>query len=343
MKKSLVFACTMALGALVPARADEGRIPLGQPVFSNQTVTITAPGSYVLTSNLFLGNASTNPSAIAIQASNVTLDLNGFTVEIFAGTGSAILIFPDQRNIHIRNGKIRGGLYGIEYSMGAVKTTVRLEKLEISSTLSDGLNLSGVESFEMLECKIRDTGNNGLAVLGSAGFTGRIVGNQFTGIPNNALVTSGASSLLIRENAMREVNSGINIGLGGSSIQIEDNSVMNRPGGQAGATAISLFSSGQVLHNAIRGFATGIATGATGGRIAGNSVTGGVGTGDGVLVSASRNLIEGNQIEGNAGCGIHLLSSSAENAYRDNMLRGNTGGAACVAGTGNTDAGGNVL
>lgn len=346
MRKFLFVACGVSLCASVLARADEGRIPIAQPVFSNQTVMITAPGSYVLTSNLLLGDSTSNASAIVIQSSDVTLDLNGFSVEILAGTGSAIVIQDgDYKNIRIRNGKIRAGVNGISFSSSTFRTGLRLERLEISATLSDGVSISGLESFVMEECKVHDTGNNGVYLTGNGGFSGRIVGNQFTNIPNKALITGG-NSLLIRDNAMQQVHAGISISLGASSILIEGNTIANDATGPAPESAIVLAAPGcHVLRNAIRGFSSGISVGfsAGGHRLAGNSITGGVGTGDGIIVTTSRNLIEGNQIEGNAGCGIRLLSSSSDNAYRDNMLRGNTGGAACVAGTGNTDAGGNVL
>ena len=42
-------------------------------------VTLTAPGSYRLTSNLAVANAATN--VIEITGNDVTLDLNGFTIQ----------------------------------------------------------------------------------------------------------------------------------------------------------------------------------------------------------------------------------------------------------------------
>lgn len=60
------------------------------------------------------------------------------------------------------------------------------------------------------------------------------------------------------------------------------------------------------------------------------------------IVSSERTLLEGNQVEGNAGCGIQFDTTASGSAYRNNMLRGNTGGAICDAGSGNTNAGGNI-
>jgi len=85
---------------------------------------ITQPGSYRLASNLIVPNANT--TAVQIDASHVTLDLNGFAIlgptdcsgglVPCAGAGSGIGINAPvfQANITIRNGTIQGmGLVGI--------------------------------------------------------------------------------------------------------------------------------------------------------------------------------------------------------------------------------------
>jgi hypothetical protein len=73
----------------------------------NGGFTIGATGSYYLTDNL----AVTQGDGIAIAASNVTLDLNGFTISSSASpaAGIAIAVVAAQQNITIRNGHIDGG------------------------------------------------------------------------------------------------------------------------------------------------------------------------------------------------------------------------------------------
>jgi hypothetical protein len=76
--------------------------------------TISTQGIYCLTGNLATNLASGN--AIEITVNNVSIDMNGFKLgNLAAGAGTTALgIFADQRkNITIRNGTIRGFLFGI--------------------------------------------------------------------------------------------------------------------------------------------------------------------------------------------------------------------------------------
>jgi hypothetical protein len=80
----------------------EARTPISSLPF-----TISASGSYYLTGNLEFSAASGD--AIIIAVSNVTLDLNGFTLSSTAAvTGDAIQINADLRNVEIKNGVIAG-------------------------------------------------------------------------------------------------------------------------------------------------------------------------------------------------------------------------------------------
>jgi hypothetical protein len=106
-----------------------GIVPGDAPGFP---VTLTQPGSYILTSNLIVPSA--NSTAIEIDASHVTVDLNGFsivgpTVCDFegcspTGTGSGISAyegsFPYPSSTTVRNGSIRGmGHRGIDLEANA--------------------------------------------------------------------------------------------------------------------------------------------------------------------------------------------------------------------------------
>ena len=71
------------------------------------TYTISAPGNYVLTGNITVASGD----GINITASDVTLDLNGFTIKSTVGTaaGAGIRIGNNSRNIRIHNGSITSG------------------------------------------------------------------------------------------------------------------------------------------------------------------------------------------------------------------------------------------
>ncbi len=76
--------------------------------------TISTPGVYCLTADLFVNLASGN--AITITASNVVLDLNGFRLANQAsgtGTGATGIYATQRQGLTIKNGTVRGFLFGI--------------------------------------------------------------------------------------------------------------------------------------------------------------------------------------------------------------------------------------
>ena len=131
----------------------EARTPISSLPF-----TISEPGSYYLTRNLEFTAASGH--AITIAASNVTLDLNGFTLSSTAGvTGNGINV-AGGRNVAVRNGAITGTTTVTITGPGAVNPTWvitrggfangirgsgvngQFEHLRISGCREDGLNAS---------------------------------------------------------------------------------------------------------------------------------------------------------------------------------------------------------
>lgn len=86
----------------VRAAAYQGRTPIAG---STTTVTISQPGSYVLTGNITVGAVD----GISINASDVTLDLNGFTISTTSSNVGAYRgVFIHGNNVVIRNGRIKG-------------------------------------------------------------------------------------------------------------------------------------------------------------------------------------------------------------------------------------------
>lgn len=79
---------------------------------------ISQPGSYVLAGNLTVATGD----GIQINASHVTLDLNGFTLRSNAGsaTGSGVFVAGNLANVAVRNGVISGntGFNGTSYFGG---------------------------------------------------------------------------------------------------------------------------------------------------------------------------------------------------------------------------------
>jgi hypothetical protein len=137
--------------------------------------TISQPGSYYLTSNLEFTAASGD--AITVNASNVTIDLNGFTLSSTAVvTGSGIFIGASVTGVAVTNGAIVGtttvnpaipssspGGFDFGVNGSALSSSCRFTKLVIKGCRSDGLHSPGYSMIE--EVTLRDNGGYGVAAV----------------------------------------------------------------------------------------------------------------------------------------------------------------------------------
>jgi hypothetical protein len=121
------------------------------PGDSTFTFRITQPGSYYLTSNV---EAVAGKAGIQIASSNVTLDLNGFTLR---GTGATSLqaVASSGTSVVIKNGIIKSwGSAGV--ATGAYTT---VQNMTIESVGNVGIALS---SGIVENCVVRDAGTVGI-------------------------------------------------------------------------------------------------------------------------------------------------------------------------------------
>ncbi|HRN77646.1 MAG TPA: right-handed parallel beta-helix repeat-containing protein [Candidatus Dependentiae bacterium] len=91
--------------------------------------TITAAGTYCLAQDLTNNSVS---SAITINTSNVTLDLNGYTIN---ANGRSAIAFELQSNIVIRNGIIRDGVRSINAT--DTVTNIHISDIQIFDDTND--------------------------------------------------------------------------------------------------------------------------------------------------------------------------------------------------------------
>ena len=138
--------------AIDALQASDGRTRI--PAQTN-TYTISQPGNYVLTGNITVASGD----GINITASNVTLDLGGFTITSTAATagGSAILVGASSRHIHIRNGRITSGF--TDYANSTLGSGFLRG---IFLAFANGTTVSPVGSFVFEDLIV--TGVNGAAI-----------------------------------------------------------------------------------------------------------------------------------------------------------------------------------
>jgi hypothetical protein len=168
-------------GAPAPTMKTLSQIEARTPI-STAPFTITQPGSYYLTTNVTVsGGANTN--AIFIAASQVTLDLNGFTISSSSPTakGAGIMIGSAHTNIAIFNGSIAGGVTesggvfsgsgfdsGINFIIDTNNTNtygvpynVRVSNVSVSGCLNYGIFLY-LQSTLVDSCTVQTVGSYGI-------------------------------------------------------------------------------------------------------------------------------------------------------------------------------------
>lgn len=346
MKRFLVLGLASMSVVAGVARADQGRIPIFGPV------TITQPGSYVLTRDITVSSGT----PINIQASNVTIDLNGHSLTNSPTGGRLITIFSPSTNIRIANGRLVGGVRGIDYntSTGNAGTSVSIHAVDFEPQGEIAVDISNAISFEMTSSSITNAYTGVLITNPNATtdprVTARLVGNRFARITHYGVIITGMRSFIATDNEFSDSGlAGIFLVMGSGLITRNVFSA----GVALGTIGIDLQggATGLVLDNTFKGLERGVWAMSNGNRIAGNLIIGppasAGGSPRGIVLGASgfaadRNLIEINRIDMQSGCAIQFTPDSHDNIYRINTLRGSGGLAVCNNGTGNVDAGGNV-
>jgi parallel beta-helix repeat protein len=129
----------------IEARTPIPAAPPGQA--ATLPFNISSAGSYYLTRNLSVSGGN----AINVNASDVSIDLNGFTISTSAsGTGIGINVATSSDRVTIVNGKVTGFQYGVH--AGLVRGC-RCERLQVSLCSQAGLYL-GYDST-VIKCEAR--------------------------------------------------------------------------------------------------------------------------------------------------------------------------------------------
>lgn len=259
----------LTLGASL-AYAVDGVIEINQAkVLANGghfPYVINYAGSYRLTSNLDVtsdvtsSTAAADRTALLIQAEDVTIDMNGFSITgpsycdgtscAPAGNGSGIFSYSSK--ITVTNGKIRGmGAYGIRLGEQA-----SIEDIHASHNAAGGLNAG---SGRIANCFTTYNGGfeigmqNGVvdgchASSQSAGFAAVVVSGA---IVKSLIRNSGSGSALSVSAAVVADNvlfAASGLALSGSSATIDRNA-MHSGGPSAASLSSSVYSRNSIVNN----------------------------------------------------------------------------------------------
>jgi len=156
-------------GAPAPTMLTLSQVEPRTPITNTTAVTISSPGSYYLTANISV----TSGSAITITASQVTLDLNGFTLSSTEASpaGTGILLAGGNEDITILNGHIKGNVVysggnytgsgfanGIYFS-GSNPVNVLVSHVSISGCSEYGIFLNINNSSSVESCTAQTIGS----------------------------------------------------------------------------------------------------------------------------------------------------------------------------------------
>jgi len=147
--------------------ADELRTPISSLPF-----TISSPGSYVIT-----GNLNATGTGITVNSSNVSIDLNGYSI-IGSGKGAFDGIYiSDRSNVEIRNGTIRNfGRNGI-YEAGSNPSGHRVIEVRANQNQGSGIALLG-DHHLVKDCSAFGNGLQGISAYGM--ISGNVCGQNGT-------------------------------------------------------------------------------------------------------------------------------------------------------------------
>jgi len=274
------FILALLLFAAVPAVAGEGRTP----VYSGPMVIFTS-GKYVLTQNMLL--MACGPPSILIMASDVDLDLNGFTVP--ACPGDTSIEVQEVDNVVIRNGTVKGGKYGIHFIGSAAPGNhkVVIEDVKAVDLTDNGFLLQRYTDFALRRNNAYGNAKEGILIDGG-GMTvaGTIEGNQVEKCGGGITVRGGASVGIINN-------------------RLRDLTIIAAPPAQGGIV-YDYSSAGLIENNTVQ------------------AITGGSGI---YLGDSSGNKIHDNVVLGAAGHGICLAGNSDDNLVFENVssMNGNDG------------------
>lgn len=194
----------------------EPRIPIDQINFN-----ITESGSYFLTKDLIATAPGQN--GIIVNASNATIDLNGFTLQGYDTTGDGITVPAVVGHVVVRNGTVTDFAEGINL---ANASNARVSDVYVTrhGGANVGIRVGGASVVE--DCTVIASGVSGSGVVLGHGSTLRrclIQGHNGNGV--TALTESLVEDNLIIENAAPAGYAGINVA--GSRVTIRNNKLSN--------------------------------------------------------------------------------------------------------------------
>lgn len=321
------------------------------PGDSDSTFVIAQPGAYYLAESFGIASGKTG---ISVTASNVTIDLNGYTITGYAGSKSAIVVEGQTVRVSVRNGIIiNPKIDGIDLIAPQVSTP---QSSVVENVIVRGAARHGIRIVdgEVLGCKVHTSGDDAILAYSSSGTIHPVhvercivtdaakVGIQIERGSIRDCTLTGIGEHAIFLHYGRVENCYVDGAMGGvwadDRVAVTDSTFRNTRNGVTVGV-------GSVVRNNSIGWAdrNGEAVGITcqnwgGTRVEGNNITG---CGIAIRCAAANNLVIGNSIW-NTTTAVSAVPGNRVgtmvSAPASGAINGNTGG-----GLGTTDPHANIL
>ncbi len=230
MKRKLSAAVLLAAAAMLAlaasAGAVDGTIEINQAkVMANGgfPYLLINPGSYRLTGNLMV--TTSGADAIDVFASNVTIDLNGFSITSTGGNGI--------NASSVTGTTVENGTVGSNPSAGIVVGSYSIVRNVHADSNYVGIVVGG--AYAVIQGCTANNGYDGIQ-LNAAGST--VSGSTVNGNANDGINAGGTASALIIGNTITN-NGAYGINGGGASVGYRENLFLGN-GSVTGGTATSM-------------------------------------------------------------------------------------------------------
>jgi parallel beta-helix repeat protein len=320
-----IAAAIVVVFVALPAMAGEGRIPVYQPT------AISSPGKYVVTRNI----ANNGAPVIIIQASEVDLDINGFTLREGSGAAPVIEIVSDDVDVVIRNGFLEGGRESIERGAGAAieGDRVVIEDVHCNYPNSSAIHLWAIREVVIRRVNVLFPAGHGIWIerAGMGGFTNGMIEHcalRMGTASIDGIHLESSSSFAVRHNRIETpVNDGIHVVLSYATL-VGENTISD-----ADVHGIHFQESygGKIYNNVVsRGEQQGVYIGPNSGHLLvldnvvrqsgwAGAPAPGSGGGHGYLVEGYLNKFENNTAIENDACGFAFFGP--DNTFGNNLAR----------------------
>jgi len=236
----------MAQGSLTPPGAPaptfktlsqvEPRFPI-----SDFQTNLTIPGSYYLVTNLVSGTNSNDAINIRTNISNITIDLNGFSIISTnpAGGASPVAVrISEGTNIVVRNGQIWGFDRGIRAE--GLFYGVLVENVHVHNTRGSGIEADGVvgdagQTITIRNCVVEDVDGagegasvscDGIVVLSCTAMVENCVIRDIVAVgtgSSSCINASSPTNTFISNNYLSGADVGLKMSGGGTRVHYRNN------------------------------------------------------------------------------------------------------------------------